>query len=506
VKKLRPERVSLAIEALFSWRNTIQAQATAHLLPLLALLEAGAGNFSEIRFEEVPDEYEFWNRYFRISDPPKLYFNPLTKKMVDEHYPHSNAATIRKNTFANRWHAVRLRLDGSESYWQLVENYADIVRKKMLTKASFVARVPIIDLASILLREKAFEDNATSDTLVEVFRNIFPMRDEDFSQLFDIGIESIESLFTTDTVSRAEYNSVIRQTMLADDPKTEKDSTPHSIPEADDADPHLLLVQELLRLGTSGIIFRGAPGTGKTRQAHRIARRLVYDATEDIFTVQFHPAFGYEDFVEGYRPNESATSGFEISDKIFLAACTRARDVKGYVVVLIDEINRGDPARIFGELLTYIERDYRNKLFKLPFSGKPFSIPDNILLIGTLNPYDRSVAQIDAAFMRRFDHISVDPSSEGLSDVLRESLFSQSQLELIISWFERAQEMMPIGLGHGLFSHVKDIASLRTIWRYRIEPTCEAILDHDPEKREGLVKSFDALLGRLEDPSDLELE
>ena len=93
-------------------------------------------------------------------------------------------------------------------------------------------------------------------------------------------------------------------------------------------DPILVQVQQLLGLGTSGIILTGVPGTGKSYYANRIAKHLVKEPLSDIFRVQLHPSYGYEDFVEGYRPDENSQSGFKIVDKTFVLACRRARDLK----------------------------------------------------------------------------------------------------------------------------------------------------------------------------------
>ena len=190
----------------------------------------------------------------------------------------------------------------------------------------------------------------------------------------------------------------------------------------DEEDPLYLQVRELLKLNSSGIILRGVPGTGKTWYARQIARRLVRDASDRVFEVQFHPSLGYEDFVEGYRPNEESRSGFSVVPKQFTLACDRARTLPNeYFVYIIDEINRGEPARILGDLLTFIEQDYREREFILPFSNRAFSIPRNLIVIELMNPYDRSVTQLDSALVRRFDHIDVEPSSERVGTFLEET-------------------------------------------------------------------------------------
>ncbi len=471
-----------------------------HLFPMLALIEAGAGSGKEIEFNETPDEYSFWDRYFRLDDDPdKPYLNAMALRRAERGFPHSNAATVRKNTFALKWKAATRRADGNHDFWTLSEDYADIFRDKALTKGGEVSRVPVVDLAALLLRQ----DNipvATAQGLEDAFRQRFAMDDESYRKLFVFQPEKPEGIFTEQQPG-PEMLVAIQDALIPEKVTATTAPAPLAPPVVDDPDDVLINeIRQLLAIGTSGIILSGPPGTGKSFHARRIARHLVNDPKQDVFRVQFHPSFGYEDFVEGYRPDDNATSGFKIVDKIFVKACTRARSKpkEEYVVFIVDEINRGDPARVFGELLTYLERSYRNDEVTLPFSGKLFSVPENLLLIGTMNPHDRSVSHVDAAFVRRFDHIDVLPSREDLEDMLGKRSMPQEQVDMIGEWFERLQQMIPLGLGHAVFADVTDIDALKVIWRHRIRPTGEALLDQDAQRREGFVRSFEALMRRLE--------
>ena len=162
------------------------------------------------------------------------------------------------------------------------------------------------------------------------------------------------------------------------------------------------------------IILQGAPGVGKTFIAERLAYSIMGKKDDSrIRFVQFHQNYSYEDFVMGYKPVEN---GFELKYGVFYHFCQEASDYpeKNYFFI-IDEINRGNMSKIFGELLMLIERGYRGKKAALAYNGRLFSVPENIYIIGMMSTADRSLAMIDYALRRRFSFFDMEPGfdSEG---------------------------------------------------------------------------------------------
>ena len=495
------DRLKRSIINLADWRGRVRAQTTAHILPLLALLEKGVQPDALTRFEEA-DDFAFFDRYAKVpGDPENPYFDPFLRQFRIKTHPHSNTATARKGTFARTWNAAEFTEQNDETFWSLSPNYVQIVQDRVLTKGTNTVRLPVVDLAVWLFREEEFPDGATTDTLVERFRERFRLDVETFNSLFVYEQEPAAGVFVGTKPSQEEVTALIRSLELkrAEQAVQTAAVAPASSPEEiqiGQDDPVLGEVNALAALGTSGVILRGPPGTGKSWYAEQIALSLTQGVRERIYRVQFHPTYSYEDFFDGYVPAEDTRSGFKIEGKVFRKAIDHAASTADVVVLVIDEINRGDTARIFGESLTYIEQGWRGVPFAPRFGG-PTRVPKNLFVIGTMNPHDRSITQLDMALLRRFDHIDIEPSPELAREFLESAGMAHNRAELVVEWFLTLQRLMPFGLGHTFFRGVSDEGKLGLMWRYRILPFCRAILEFEPERLQDVTASFEALRARL---------
>lgn len=252
------------------------------------------------------------------------------------------------------------------------------------------------------------------------------------------------------------------------------------------------------------VILYGPPGTGKTYWAELAVNDLAavsafgkkYEDLEEqeklvvtgddqrLGTVRlccFHPAYGYEDFLEGYRPHlVNGQMSFELRDGVFKKLCKDAiQTPERNFYLIVDEINRGDIPRIFGELLTTLEKDKRGKRIVLPVSQQVFKVPRNVYLVGTMNTADRSISLLDAALRRRFGFIEMMPDG---------AVFKNANVGGIplAAWFnalnERIREHVGrdarnLQIGHSYLlqqgSPIKDIADLKRLIRDDIIPLLE---------------------------------
>ena len=169
---------------------------------------------------------------------------------------------------------------------------------------------------------------------------------------------------------------------------------------------------ESLLLRKKNLILQGAPGVGKTYAAKRLAYAIMGEKNEDkVRQVQFHQNYSYEDFVMGYKPNSDG--GFDLKHGKFYKLCKEAeKDRNHKFFFIIDEINRGNLSKIFGELLMLIESEYRDKPIELSYNDEEFSVPSNVYILGMMNTADRSLAMIDYALRRRFSFFEMKPGFE----------------------------------------------------------------------------------------------
>ena len=251
------------------------------------------------------------------------------------------------------------------------------------------------------------------------------------------------------------------------------------------------------------VILYGPPGTGKTYTARRFAMWWTYqDDTEkladalsspesflelernqsqgDDFSlvtrVTFHPSYSYEDFVEGFRPQETSdgTLSLKLENGIFKRICQEAKDHPDQrYLLIIDELNRGNISKILGELITLLEANKRGMMITLPQSKEQFWVPENVYILGTMNTADRSLRHLDVALRRRFQFIEYMPDAEKLADCVVGNIglddFLSELNKRITKYFDREKQ-----LGHAFLmkdgTGIRDEEDLVLRLRYEIIP------------------------------------
>jgi 5-methylcytosine-specific restriction enzyme B len=246
-------------------------------------------------------------------------------------------------------------------------------------------------------------------------------------------------------------------------------------------DPHLQTVERLLRR-FGGVIFTGPPGTSKSYYAGKVGSALAGDLDRVRF-VQFHPSYQYEDFMEGFVPKPDG-DGFELEPKPFLQMCIdAAKDPNHRYVLVIDELSRGDPGRVFGEALTYVERSKRGLAVTLA-SGTECIVPENLVILATMNPLDRGVDEVDAAFERRFAKIAMDPDVAVLQLFLERNEISEPMRSRVIEFFlmvnGQAARTPQAAVGQAYFQDVVDAQSLQDVWEHQLRFIFEKAYRLDP--------------------------
>jgi len=307
-----------------------------------------------------------------------------------------------------------------------------------------------------------------------LLRNTFKLSDEEYSQLFEestlVG-EFAEKPLTPDDVIRAINESGVVQ----DTKEARTDFQELLIPNDDKI---LARVKSLLfEDGYAGVLFVGPPGTSKSWYAVQVALALADGEAGRVRKIQFHKSYQYEHFVEGFVPNKDGT-GFELRPQLMLRAIQDATDNPGAMhVVLIDELSRSDPGRVFGELLTYMEPSRRNEEFVLA-SGSLVTMPPNLVFIATMNSRDKSVVEIDDAFDRRLAKIEFNPDPTILESWLRDAKVADEFARRVVAFLKWVQDKYP--LGHTFLFSVRDQASFQRAWDSQLRFVLEKQFKYEP--------------------------
>jgi len=262
-------------------------------------------------------------------------------------------------------------------------------------------------------------------------------------------------------------------------------------------------VQEIIRLAGifGGVILSGPPGTSKSFFAAAAAQALANGEKSRYRFVQFHASYQYEDFMLGFTPEEG---GFRFKEgpflKLVLDACEKP---DATYVLVIDELSRADVGRVFGEALTYVERSKRELLFNIA-NGREIRVPSNLIILATMNPFDRGVDEVDAAFERRFAKISMDPDREVLAELLDANSMDEILRDRVLHWFDRinryTRKNLAAAVGHAYFSAATDEESLRDIWEYQLKYLVQRAFRRDENTRAELEAAWDRIFPAALDP------
>ena len=216
--------------------------------------------------------------------------------------------------------------------------------------------------------------------------------------------------------------------------------------------------------------------------------------------VQFHASYSYEDFIEGIVPRtEDGAIFYEIEDKAFKAFCRKAeQQASQRFVFIIDEINRADLSKVFGEVFTCLE--YRGQPVRLLYSRDAFLIPSNVVIIGTMNTLDRSTTDVDFALRRRFYFFEVPPSAVRLEQVLTDSgkrRLDQSFRDALKEAFIKTQPDYP--LGHAYFKDVTNPDDLKDLWDHQLRPLLKQYFEFEPAKVRAIERLYSPIWSRAEE-------
>jgi MoxR-like ATPase len=515
-----PQRVMQAVDNLFITRNhKVPAMYVKYWLLLKIRGMAADGGAARIRTDIVESdvkrllEVEHLTDY--IEDDNSPYYDPFTantnkgRKPDDIGAPRSIAQTTTgkfvENTIGSadprEWLSFRSEEGKNANKKTYYLTYTDDYYNHLGDgKDGFAPgedarlEIPLLDLMAWHYRYESFAERLPYPELRAIFVEEFHLNETELSLVFiepDDPETAMEDFYAPGTDKESIARHIAEKVEAPASELTDPDTRePLSQDERDvivkstlkttyntfdiDIDPRDDAIEAITEDEKHNLLMVGPPGTGKTYESLEIAS----DLGENTFFFQFHQSYSYEDFVESYEPVPAAGGGveFEPVKKGFREACEAADEAEGYVFVLLDEINRANVSRVFGELFALIE--YRESITnkgveqRMLYSDEPLVIPDNLVIMATMNNLDKSTEDMEFALRRRFAQITFPPSTEALRGLLSGQV-GPDELDELCLLLNTVIEDGGYPLGHTYFKDLESIDELTKLYRRRIRPSVQ---------------------------------